>query len=248
MTEETNVEPVVETQTTTTEAEAPEVTAPETEVAETPAEPQESDVERERKRFERRIGRRTAELYKERAEKEQLAERIARLEASLTPREEQSVDPQQIEQFVRQQAKEIAAVERINEKCNQIADEGKRTFTDFNVALQQLAQETGPLFDRAGKPTPLMSVILESDAPAKVLHHLGTNPDIAADLADLNPMQLARRLVKIEAEMQAAPKQSSAPKPLAPTKGAASNDELHPGLSDADWIRRREKELRDRYK
>ncbi len=189
------------------------------------------------KRLQRRIDKRTADVYRERAEKEQLAQRLAQFESK-----EERAEPS-IEEVVRHQAREIARMERLNDRCNEIATQGAKEFPDFKESLQSLGQEA-PLFDQRGAPTAIMQVILEADNPAKLMHHLGKNPDLAADLVDLSPTQLARKLDRLERDMGKAQK-SSAPAPLTPTKGAASNDDLHPGLSDQEWINRREKQLRE---
>lgn len=244
---EPEVSPDAETQNPAPEAvETPEVAAPE--VEQTP-EPEASETEESKslKRMQRRIDKRTADLYRERAEKEQLAQRLAQFEASRIPSDPQELDPAQIERVVRQQAQEIAHAQRITEKCNAIADEGKRLAPDFDRALQTLTAEAGPLFERNGRPTPLMNVILESDKPAKLLHHLGTNPDLAADLADLTPTQLARKLDRIERDMSesAKPKTSQAPKPLTPVKGANTSKDPS-SMTDAEFAAWRKAQIAQR--
>lgn len=209
-----------------------EVVAVEEKHEETP----ETEESKALKRLQRRIDKRTADVYRERAEKEALAQRLAQFESK-----EEKAEPS-IEEVVRHQAREIAKMERLNDRCNEIATQGNKDFPDFKDNLKSLAQEV-PLFDQRGAPTTVMQVILEADNPAKLMHHLGANPDLAAELSDLTPTQLARKLDRIERDMSKAQK-SSAPAPLTPTKGAASNDELHSGLSDAEWIARREKQLR----
>jgi hypothetical protein len=235
MIQETNVSPAEETQNPSAElAETPEVANPEnvesTEQNPAPEKSEESDVERERKRFQRRIDRRTAELYRERAEREALAQRLAQYEQQ--PREEAGKQPDPMEL-----AREIAARERFDEKCNAIAEQGSKKFKDFDAALRTVAAEAGPLFDGKGKPTPLMQVVMEAEAPAAVLHYLGTNPDLAADLADLSPTQLARRLDRIEREMADAGKASvsSAPRPLTPVKASGSATKDPSQMTDAEY-------------
>lgn len=232
---ETQVAPDAATQNPAPDAVEAELTAPQAEATEQATESTESEESKALKRMQRRIDKRTADVYRERAQNEQLAQRIAQLEARQEPQEEQSYQPAQIEEAVRRQAREIAHTERINEKCNSIAQEGNKAFPNFTDALQTLAAETGPLFDQRGRPTALMNVILESEKPAKLLHHLGTNPDLAAELSDLTPTQLARKLDRIEREMTVQPTKSSAPKPLTPTKGAARNSDPSDDEPYAVW-------------
>jgi hypothetical protein len=82
-----------------------------------------------------------------------------------------------------------------------------------------------------------MQVVMEAEAPAAVLHYLGTNPDLAADLADLSPTQLARRLDRIEREMADAGKASvsSAPRPLTPVKASGSATKDPSQMTDAEY-------------
>lgn len=235
MTLEANVSPAEETQIPSADLtqETPEVVAPETvENAEQQSEPEkveEDDREKALKRMQRRIDRRTAELYRERAEREALATRLAQFEQR--PNEE--AEPQKQDPY--KLAQEIAQAERFTEKCNAIAAEGDKKFPDFSQALQTVAAEAGPLFDRAGRPSTLMSVVMEADAPAALLHHLGKNPDVAAELADLSPTQLARRLDRIEREMAAKPKVSAAPKPLSPVRASGSAVKDPSQMTDAEY-------------
>jgi len=236
------VSAVVETQIPTTAVVEPEVTTPEANAEAQETKPEETEAQRIEKRMQRRIDKRTADFYRVQAENERLARELEQTRQK--PTEETQYDPEQIEQVVRTRAQEIARMERINDQCNTVAAKGAKEFEDFSDALKSLAQETGPLFDKRGHPLPLMEVVLEADNPAKLLHHLGTHPDLAAELTDLTPTQLARKLDRIEREMTSQPQKSGAPKPLTPVKGTASNDELHSGLSDEEWIKRREKQLK----
>lgn len=175
----------------------------------------------------------------ERAEKTPEQKEIERLRRQLTKRDRtQGKLHQELEQLRTQSqqqperqepketdpvalAREIALVEKVTEKSNQIAREGQKKFTDFNDALKTIAEELGPLFDQRGRPAPVMEAVLDSDKPADLLHFLGKNPDLAAELEGLSSTAIGRRIARIEAQMseQAKPKTSAAPKPLEPVKG-----------------------------
>lgn len=220
---------------------APEVTAQETPEVAAP----ESNEAAERdepakvlKRMERRIDRLTAARYQAEARAEQAAAEAAQLRARFSqeqPQEETRQDPVAL-------AREIAHVERVTEKANGIAADGGKRFGDaFGKAVQTVAAEVGAMFEKSGKPTPLGEAILSADDPAALIHHLGSNPDVAADLADLTPIQQARRLARIELDMSKPreTKQSQAPKPITPARavtrdtGALSND-----LPMSEWAKR----------
>lgn len=234
------VSPDAETQNPAPEAESPEVATPE--AAEVEAESV-SDTDKSLKQMQRRIDKRTADVYRERAQNEQLRARLAELEAKSGPTEK----TQQGEANPVELAREISRIERFTEKSNSLVAEGAKKHTDYMDALKDLSAEVGSFVERNGAPSPFMDVVLEvSDKPAELLYHLGKNPDIAADLADLSPIKLAKRLARIESELtdKATPKTSNAPKPLEPVKGKASDSELGPGLSDAEWFKRREAQLK----
>lgn len=237
MTTEANVSPAEETQnqpadqTQTPEVVTPENVATEQQQAPEPEKVEEDDREKALKRMQRRIDRRTAELYRERAEREALAQRLAQFEQKP---QEQEAEPAKADPY--QLAKEIADAERFNEACNTVFDKGSKKFKDFTESLQSLAAEVGPTFDKQGRPTPLMKVAMEAEDPAALLYHLGKNPDVAAELVDLPPTQLARRLDRIERDIaQAGKKVSSAPRPLTPVRAQGSATKDPSQMSDAEW-------------
>lgn len=200
---------------------APEVVTPEVEAqAEPEAEesPKEDDAEKARRAMQRRIDKRTADLYRERAEKEQLARRLSALEsrASGEP-EQQSIDPVAL-------AREISAIERITEKSNSVAKDGEKRFAaEFRDALLAVQEEAGPLFHPNGRPTALGEAALDAEDPAGLLHHLGKNPDLAAELQGLSPAALGRRIGRIEAQMANKPQPKPVSKAPEPTRPISAN-------------------------
>jgi hypothetical protein len=199
-----------------------------------------SPEQRELERLRRQLTKRDRTQGKLHQELQQARERLSQLEIS-EPREEprQSVDPVVL-------AREIALVEKVAEKSNQIAKDGTKRFPDFMETIAVIAEELGPLFDQRGRPAPVMEAVLDAEKPADLLHFLGKNPDLAAELEGLTPAQLGRRVARLETQMaeQAKPKTSSAPKPLEPVRGGASDSELRSDLSTEEWMRRREAQLR----
>ena len=226
--------------------ETPEVTTPEVEAeAEVTSQDQtESEADKALKRMQRRIDKRTADVYRERARAEQLAQEVASLKAQSgqqdQPREQD--DPKVL-------AREIARIERFNDQANAIVSEGTKANPDYMLAMRELAREVGDFVKPNGAPSQFMEVVLEVvDKPAAVMYHLGKNPDLAEELADLSPLKLAKRLDRIERELndKSNPKPGSAPKPLEPIKPEASDSGLNPDLSTEEWMRRREKQLREK--
>lgn len=220
--------------------EQPEVTTPEPEQQQ-PEEKAEDEGQKAIRRMQRRIDAKhaAAAAAEERArlieqQAQELRQRLAQYEQ---PQEQQQqVDPVRLAEL-------IATKREIDSKSNRVAEDGKKRFPDFADALKEVAQEVGPLFDanRYGLPTAFGEAVLESDDPAALLHYLGKNPDVAAELKGLSPIQVARKVARIEAQMQAPkePKQSQAPKALSTVKPASRDDGgLRDDLPIDEWARR----------
>lgn len=238
MNTETTVSPDAETQNQAAEVtETPEVVTPEAEV-EAAGKPEEGDEsDKALKRMQRRIDKRTADVYRERARAEQLAQRLAELEAKGSS-EAAPAKEMDVESLV----EERASVKAFAETANRIVETGTKQNADFVDALKDLASEVGEFVQRNGKPSPFMEVVLEvSDDPTKLLYHLGKNPDIAEELANLSPYKLAKRLDRIERELgeSSKPKTSQAPKPLEPVKSKSVVNTL-PSDEDSTevWIKK----------
>lgn len=238
MTTENNGSPVAEPEIPATEVTAQEVT-PEVAEPESNEAAERDEPAKVLKRMERRIDRLTAARYQAEARAEQAAAEAAQLRARFQqeqPQQAEQQDPVAI-------ARELVQLERVNQKADGIAADGKKRFGEdsFGRSVATVAAEVGQLFERTGKPTPLGEAILSSDDPAALIHHLGSNPDIAADLADLTPIQQARKLARIELDMSKPreTKQSQAPKPITPARavtrdtGNLSND-----LPIDEWAKR----------
>lgn len=245
MSTEPQVSPDAETQNPAPETETPEVVTPEAD-AETEHEASTDDgddADKALKRMQRRIDKRTADVYRTRGENEALKARLAELEAKSgkTETTRETVDPHEL-------AEQIASAKVFAQRANDLVETGTKKHSDFTGALKSLAAEVGDFVKPNGMPSAFMEAVLEvADKPTELLYHLGKNPDIAEDLSGLSPYKLAQKLTRIEAEMteKAVTKTSTAPKPITPVKGVASDSSLGPGLSDAEWMKRREAQIRE---
>ncbi len=191
---------------------------------------------------ERRVHRRVEQQLREQAEAK--AREVAPERDSF--KDDEAYLQAQIEHLAEKRAAEKVALrekqlqqERTSEAFLEKAEKASERYPDFQAVV--------------GNPTlqindGMAEFISDSDQGLDVAYFLGKNPDRAAQIAQMSPHKAAVALLRIEAELTASskPHQSSAPKPLTPTKGAAALDGLHPGLSDEEWARRRDKELRDR--
>lgn len=246
---ENTVSPDAETQNPATDAQ-PDVATPEADANATAAAPETDSDSKALERMQRRIDRRTADYHRTRAENEQLRARLEALETksgeSVQPQDKaKDADPVVL-------AKEIARAERFAETADQLVSEGTKKHRDFRDALASLASEVGPFVTKNGHPSPFMEAVLEvvddTKQRTELMYHLGKNPEVAEELAGLSPLKLATRLDRIQRELTEAgkPKTSNAPKPLEAVKPASVDSELGPGLSDAEWMRRREAQLKER--
>jgi len=244
---ENNGSPVAEPKIPATEPDVtPEAVNPET-AAEQTDQPEKDEADpRDKavKSLTRRVDRVTAARYQAEARAQEAEKRaqeaMQRLAQYEQPQEQQQgPDPISL-------AREIARIEKVTDKANTIAKDGAARFDDFKAALQVVAREAGPLFDQVGRPTGLGEACLSADDPAAVLHHIGSDPDLAAELADLTPIQQARRIAKLETELSKPkePIRSNAPKPISPVKAKAAPDGLDDGLSTEEWIARRNAAVR----
>ena len=196
---------------------------------------------------QRRINRLVAERAQERAQRQLLEQRLAQFE-----RRPADDEPQQQAQRrelgpddIRREAASMVEAQRFVEQCNAVVAKGRAASPDFERQLASLSTITGPLLDDRGQAEPLLQAVLTADEPHKVLMHLAAHPDVAADLADMTPLQQARKLALIERDMKPPARQpSAAPAPLTPLRAAADTDG-EPDASDVsrwnDWFEKRHK-------
>jgi hypothetical protein len=219
------------------ETDTPEVAAPETPASE-PA-PVKDEGKAARDAMQRRINTLTAEKYRERARAE-AAERQA--QQAPRPAGEQ---PQQLpHDVIEREAARIAEERAFTQRCNDIAAKWKAESKTFATDMETLTSVAGPLVNDQGKPEPLLLAVMDAEAPHKVLAHLAANPDLAATLADLTPLQQARQLALIEHEMSKpiTRQPANTPKPLEPVSTQSTGAEPDPADTER-WIKWRNKQV-----
>ncbi len=194
-----------------------------------------------------RAGKRDAETKAQLLEQQNQA-LVAALAAAKTgkteekgePKQETSLSEVEIEKRAIVKAAEIAARDKFDTRCNEVANAGEAEFSDFKDALSTL-HAVGVSSDIG-----FLQTVTELPNAHKLLHHLGNNPDEALRIAKLPPVKMALELAKLEGSVTAPkPKDiSKAPAPIKEVKGTGKVDvDLNdPNLDTAKWIEIRRKE------
>lgn len=197
-------------------------------------------------RTEAQVARREADQLRAQLEQDRVRARQPADDGTQEPKG-RAHSPEDIEQLATQRAREIASVDRANERANAIFSAGTKAFggeSAFRALVEVVQDEAGPLYQRSGMPTALGEAIADSDNAHALLHHLGQNPDVAEGLRGLSAAQLGRRIARIEAEMKPAEqKPSNAPKPpTLPKSGGGSGGD--PSAESPEFMAHKLKQLR----
>lgn len=89
--------------------------------------------------------------------------------------------------------------------------------------------------------------VMESEKGAEIAYYLGSNQDVAVEMARKSPVQVAIEIGKLEAKFSQKPKPratSKAPKPISPTAGGGhggADEKPNSELTDEEWLARRNK-------
>lgn len=220
-----------------TEVETKEVSSEATTGQEVDQQPEEQTDEAQKKEpwFQKRIGELTRQKYEERRQAEELRAEVERLRQAVAQGDQiPQVDAQADLQSIRHEAEKLVAEQRFNDSCNKVYAAGKSEFQDFDQAVANLQM--------VGVNRQFLEMATESDAGAKLLHHLGTDLDEAARIMALPPIQMARELTKLEIKLSQPKAQkpvSNAPPPIKPIgTGKATSDGLSDDLPIDEWMRR----------
>ena len=148
-----------------------------------------------------------------------------RLEAAEKAREEREREAQTIQQ---QQSFESAREDTL--------ERGADKYEDFEAVTQQDDLHITPIMGDA---------LLSSERGEDVWYHLGKNPKVAEQIANMDPIQQALEIGKLEERLSSGKTASGAPPPTKPvnSRGPANNS-LSDKMSTADWMRKRYEEVR----
>lgn len=206
---------------------------------------QQTDEQKEQERkkepwFQKRIGELTREKYEAKRAADDARREAEQLRQSIARGQQGDVQhpASDVQTLARQEAERIVAEQRLTESTDKVWATGTKEFPDFGQSVSNL-QMVG--MDRA-----FIELALTTDAPHKVLQHLGSDLDEAARILALPPVQQARELTKLEMKLSQppAPKPvSRAPAPIKPIggSGVASGSGLSDDLPIDEWMRRHNK-------
>lgn len=218
-----NTDPVESQSTDPITEDAPRVDVPEVVVDHV------GEAEKANKAMQRRIDRLTRDKY-------ELSAKLNFAQSTPTPRADAALIDDEVETRAESRAREIAEVKAFNDQCNDVHAKGMKASKKFEQSFKAVVEEIGSPFDSRGKPTSVMSAIMDADEPHKLIIHLAVNPELAAELADLSPSKQIRKIAQLERDMVELPrKPSSAPKPITPVTGGSSSTEPDP-KDTARWI------------
>lgn len=228
------------------------VAAPEGVAAPIPA-PEPDAAERQRTDAQAAINKRIGAEVAKRREAERRAkalEEMVAARAGTTP-DELPTDPAEIQRMIETRAAELARnmaaqtteADRFNARCNEVAQQGA-AIPSFREAVNTL-QHLG-LMNPTGD---FMRSVVAMKAAPQVLDYLGRHTDLAMEIADLSPHQLAGRLADIASEVGKPKPVSRAPAPVKPVQGTPtpSAQTLADAKSDAEWLKIRREQRKARW-
>lgn len=203
-----------------------------------------------------RIDELTKELRTTQARAQELERHIAAAQPK-APKEGEKVPAGYLpEEEVNRRAFEIARAEAaqrdFNTRCNAIADGVEKEFG--HQGLSQVVTALKSVCGSIYEAPQLVEALSEAEEPAKIIHHLGTNPSELMDLMTLPPVKLAARINKIDLEFSGKKeakepkKASNLPDPIKPQIGKGGNGARSlEEVSDVDeWMAMREKMVKER--
>lgn len=146
------------------------------------------------------------------------------------------------DQLVEERAKQIVKTERFTEACNTLYDKGEEEFKDWPTVMDNI----NALGGFAENPT-VLSIALELPNSHKLIHQLGSDPELADKIFNMTPVKMTVELTRLSDEINK-PKRdklSEAPEPVKSLKNskAAPSEQLKDEDSTEEWMRKREKQV-----
>ncbi len=230
------METTTETTVAPTEALAPEQVIAEAATTAEPLEqpateqPTEDKDDKAVKSLQRRLGKRTADYYREKAAREQLEREVAQKQPEGEPGQP---DAQAVRRLIEQEATRIASEKERASKVDAIERDLRKNVADYDEFYADLAS-AGPA------AASLLDAVVELDEAPKVLAHLAQNREELYTVLEMTGTKQAVALARIVAKLEAVPpKVSAAPKPITPVGSRSGPSGLDDSLPIDEWMKRR---------
>jgi hypothetical protein len=197
------------------------------------------ELTRARHDAERKASDATGEAARYRALVEQMRQESGAEQGQLQQPAPQQ--PQDIDALVEQRATQKAQQEQIQARGKSVATVGETEFSDWGTAVQTL--------DALGISDSQVSSLLGMEDAHKVIYTLGKNPEEAARILSLPPVEQGRALERLalKAAQPAAKAVSKAPAPISPVDSNVSGEVDPAKMSMAEWAKWREKNAKTRF-
>jgi hypothetical protein len=150
---------------------------------------------------------------------------------------QEALAPERLEEVVNARAEQVAAVQRFNDQCNTIYQQGTEEFGDFaeRVQLARTANVLNPA---------IVEAAVELGDAHRVLYALLSDIDEASRIAELPPVRAAAALAKFVAKQGTQAKRvSSAPPPITQVKAVAEPSFNPETAGINEWMAWRKKQL-----
>lgn len=173
------------------------------------------------------------------------AERYRLLVEQMQGGEQQPSKPQaepDIDELVQKRAAELDQQRAVQERGRVTASAGETEFSDWGSAVQNL--------DALGITSEQVQSLLGMDDAHKVIYSLGKNPEEAARILALPPLQQGRELERLAAKPIAQPPAkpvSKAPAPVKPIDGGVTAEKDPSKMTAAEWMAWRNKTTTTRF-
>jgi|APLak6261660231_1056022.scaffolds.fasta_scaffold00088_21 hypothetical protein len=189
-----------------------------------------SEPDQDHDKVQKRIDKAIYEKHQARREAEQARAEASELRARLEVG--QTIDPNDIQALVQQEAEKLRHDESFNKSCNDTYEVGVKEFgKSFDKAMSNLSL--------VGMNRDFLELVSTSDNGAKILVHLGGDLDEAERIANLSPLKMAREITKLDLQLgsEKVKKVSNAPEPIKPISGRSGGSKSPGEMTDAEYAK-----------
>lgn len=198
----------------------------------------------------RRISELTRDKYKERARAEMLEQELQKYRSQQPSESTQQPARQEDVQALAERIAEQKLAEREAEKkLASLQTNGEKEFKDEFRSSMETLRDLGAM-DNTPNAVAFSEAVLDSDIPHKILHHLGTNPEEAERILALKPIQQARAIGQLEAQLREKPAPetpvSKAPPPVKPVGSRSPVAKSPNDMTMEEYVKYRQKQMEGR--